>query len=167
MPPQVDPGGGVEAGARLVHQQQARAVQQPLASSTRRRMPPLNVADALVRAVGQAERGQRARPLAAAKRLPRRPYRWPWWRRFSRGGELLVEAGRLEDDADVAGGPASRSAASVDGRRCERDRRAAAMSVERMRKRVVLPLPLGPRRPKISPRVDRQARGRRAPARSP
>ena len=67
------------------------------------------------------------------------------------GGQLLIEARRLEDDADLSAhflapirARSRPNIFTVDG--------GAAMSVQRMRKELVFPLPLGPRNPKISPR---------------
>ena len=72
LPPHVDSGGGVEAGARLVEQQDARAMQQSLGNFNPAAHPAAETFDAFTRpSFAQPGRALSAAVTRLAKILPR------------------------------------------------------------------------------------------------
>ena len=111
--PQVDAGAGVEAGAGLVQQQHARAVEQPLGDlRPGGACPPLNVPTRSRGAIGRGSTAPAQLVDAPLQVRAAQAVEVALVGQVFLGGELLVEAGGLEDDADVPADRSSRSVAS-------------------------------------------------------
>ena len=91
--PQVAAGAGIEPRAGLVEQQQARTVQHALGQLDAAPQSAGERLDPIAGPIGQPEPGEHfARRDCAASR-PDRPYRCPWWRRFSATVSFLSRLG--------------------------------------------------------------------------
>ncbi len=98
MLPQVDAGGGVEAGAWLVEQQNARPVQQSLGDFDAPPHAATETFDALRRAIAQADGFEGAVDPPAQVRAAQ-SVEMALMQQVFTGGELLIETGRLKHDA--------------------------------------------------------------------
>ena len=145
--PKVAPGAGIETGGGLVEKQNFRMMEQAFGELDAALHAAGESFYAIAGAVEQSDAGKNLVD-AGFEFGPAQAVKVSLMPEILVGGELGIDALRLEDNADVA---AQRSGLA---NRVEAGNRGAAevgtMSVERMRKRVVLPLPLGPSSPKSS-----------------
>ena len=119
----------------------------PLAISTRRCKSARELSR--VRGGGRRAPSQPVTGRCAGQVVPRQSVEVPLMVQVFADGQLAVEAGGLERDADPARGPCGIGCTSRP--QIEASAGWTGSSVVRMRNSVVLPPPLGPRRPKISP----------------
>ena len=99
--PEIAPGARVEPGAGLVEQQEARLVEERLGDLRPPAQPPGELRRPLARALGQAEAletgGDPPGEVPAAEAVE-----MPLMDEVLADGELEIEAGALEDDAEPA-----------------------------------------------------------------